>query len=59
VVVATSASRLAFFRRQILERVCQGDDGKDGKRPFATLKHKHIRILRDEMADRPGAANAW
>ena len=48
--------RTQKVRRAILERFCQHKN--DGDKPFAQLLHRHIRIRRDEMADRPEAANS-
>jgi integrase len=42
-------------RRAILERFCQNKN--DGNKPFALLLPRHVRIRRDEMSDRPEAAN--
>lgn len=47
--------RTQKVRRSILERFCQRKD--DGDKPFAQMQPRHIRIRRDEMADRPEAAN--
>ncbi|GGE18778.1 integrase [Primorskyibacter flagellatus] len=47
--------RTQKVRRSILERFCQRKD--DGDKPYALLGPKHIRTRRDEMADRPEAAN--
>ena len=47
--------RTQKVRRSILERFCQNRD--DGDKPFALLLPRHIRVRRDEMADRPEAAN--
>lgn len=48
--------RTQKVRRAILERFCQHKG--DGDKPFALLLHRHIRVRRDEMADRPEAANS-
>lgn len=48
--------RTQKVRRAILERFCQNKG--DGDKPFALLLHRHIRVRRDEMADRPEAANS-
>ncbi len=48
--------RTQKVRRAILERFCQQKG--DGDKPFALLLHRHIRVRRDEMADRPEAANS-
>ena len=47
--------RTRKVRRSILERFCQHKG--DGDKPFAQLQPRHIRVRRDEMADRPEAAN--
>ncbi|MEP2681226.1 MAG: tyrosine-type recombinase/integrase [Sulfitobacter sp.] len=47
--------RTQKVRRAILERFCQRKD--DGDKPFALMQPRHIRIRRDEMVDRPEAAN--
>lgn len=47
--------RTQKVRRGILERVCQHKG--DGDKPFALLLPRHIRARRDEMMDRPEAAN--
>ena len=47
--------RTQKVRRSILERFCQNKN--EGDKPFALLLPRHIRVRRDEMADRPEAAN--
>ncbi len=47
--------RTQTVRRAILERVCQNKG--DGDKPFAMLLPRHIRARRDDMMDRPEAAN--
>jgi len=47
--------RTQKVRRGILDRFCQHKN--DGDKPFALLQPKHIRARRDEMMDRPEAAN--
>lgn len=47
--------RTRKVRRAILERFCQHKG--DGDKPFALLLPRHLRKRRDEMADRPEAAN--
>jgi integrase len=47
--------RTQKVRRSILERFCEHKN--DGDKPFALLQPKHIRVRRDEMMDRPEAAN--
>lgn len=47
--------RTQKVRRAILERFCQNKS--DGDKPFALLLPRHVRIRRDEMSDRPEAAN--
>lgn len=47
--------RTQYVRRGILERFCQNND--DGAKPFRLLQPRHIRQRRDEMMDRPEAAN--
>lgn len=47
--------RTQKVRRAILERFCQHKS--DGDKPFALLLPRHVRIRRDEMSDRPEAAN--
>ena len=48
-------ARTQHVRRQILDRFCQHKN--DGDKPFALLLPRHIRSRRDEMVDRPEAAN--
>lgn len=40
-------------RRRILDRICE----KHGKKPFAQLEPRHIRMFRDAKTDRQGSAN--
>ncbi|WP_272007026.1 tyrosine-type recombinase/integrase [Roseovarius sp. ZX-A-9] len=47
--------RTQMVRRSILERFCQHKN--DGEKPFALLQPRHIRARRDEMMERPEAAN--
>lgn len=47
--------RTQKVRRAILERFCQHKS--DGDKPFMLLLPRHVRIRRDEMSDRPEAAN--
>ncbi|MEP3441215.1 MAG: tyrosine-type recombinase/integrase [Sulfitobacter sp.] len=47
--------RTQKVRRSILERFCINRD--DGSKPYALLLPRHIRARRDEMMDRPEAAN--
>ena len=47
--------RTQSVRRGILERFCQNHN--DGEKPYALLQPKHILKRRDEMMDRPEAAN--
>lgn len=47
--------RTQKVRRAILERFCQHKS--DGDKPFALLFTRHVRIGRDEMSERPEAAN--
>ena len=47
--------RTQKVRRAILERFCRHKS--DGDKPFALLLPRHVRIRRDEMSDRPEAAN--
>ena len=47
--------RTQTVRRGILERFCQNKN--DGDKPFADLLARHVRTRRDEMMDRPQAAN--
>jgi integrase len=47
--------RTQKVRRAILERFCQHKG--DGDKPYALLLPRHLRQRRDEMADRPEAAN--
>ena len=47
--------RTQKVRRSILERFCQHKS--DGDKPYALLQPRHIRIRRDELSDRPEAAN--
>ncbi len=48
--------RTQKVRRAILERFCKHKS--DGDKPFALLQPRHVRIRRDEMSDRPEAANS-
>ena len=41
-------------RRRILDRICE----VDGDKPYALMRARHIRERRDEIADKPEAANA-
>lgn len=47
--------RTQYVRRGLLERFCQNKN--DGEKPFRLLQPRHLRIRRDEMMDRPEAAN--
>lgn len=47
--------RTQKVRRRILERACQNNN--DGDKPYASLQPRHIRLRRDQMMDRPEAAN--
>src|SRR6056297_3478060 len=47
--------RTQKVRRAILERFCQHKG--DGDKPYRLLLPKHVRIRRDEMLERPEAAN--
>lgn len=49
------APRTQKVRQAILDRFCQHKE--DGDKPFALLLPRHVRIRRDEMSDRPEAAN--
>lgn len=49
------APRTQKNRRSILERFCQNRN--DGDKPFSVLLPRHVRVRRDEMRDRPEAAN--
>ena len=40
------------WRRRHLDRICE----KHGEKPIASVKAKHIRALRDELIDTPGAS---
>src|SRR5262249_51791101 len=40
------------WRRRALDAVCE----RHGDKPVALMRGKHVRMLRDELADRPGAA---
>jgi integrase len=48
--------RTQKVRRAILERFCQHKS--DGDKPYRMLLPKHVRVRRDEMMDRPEAANS-
>src|SRR2546430_2282188 len=41
------------WRRRTLDAICQ----QHAHKPVALLAPRHIRLLRDERADKPGAAN--
>lgn len=47
--------RTQKVRRAILERFCLHKN--DGDKPYRMLLPKHVRVRRDEMMDRPEAAN--
>jgi integrase len=47
--------RTQYVRRGLLERFCQNKN--DGGKPFRLLQPRHLRTRRDEMMDRPEAAN--
>src|SRR6516162_2544682 len=40
------------WRRRALDAVCE----RHGTKPVSLMQGKHVRVLRDELADRPGAA---
>jgi integrase/recombinase XerD len=40
------------WRRRALDAVCE----RHGTKPVSLMQGKHVRMLRDELADRPGAA---
>jgi integrase/recombinase XerD len=42
------------WQRRALDRICE----KRGGKPVALLTAKHVKRLRDELGDKPGAANA-
>lgn len=56
-VESTTFKRLAKDtrnpRRNILSRICE----KHGSKPFAQMEDRHVRMIRDEKAETPGAAN--
>ena len=47
--------RTKYVRRGILDRICE----KNGSKPYALMEPRHVRRMRDEMADRPEAANGF
>lgn len=47
--------RTQKVRRAILERMCQHKG--DGDKPFKLMEPRHVRLRRDELSDRPEAAN--
>ncbi len=47
------ASRTRNVRRRVLDQFCT----KEGEKPYNRLETRHIRARRDEMAERPEAAN--
>lgn len=47
--------RTRYVRRGILERIC----AEHGEKPYAQLAPRHLRQIRDNMADRPEAANGF
>jgi integrase len=49
------SERTRYVRRGILERICD----RDGDKPYRLLEPRHIHKRRDEVADRPEAANAY
>lgn len=55
--------RTRHVRRLILDKLClagaKPEEGKPpyGERPVAFMAARHVRAIRDENADRPGAAN--
>lgn len=56
-------TRTQYVRRLVLDKLCEA--GADisrnkppyGERPVAMMEPRHVRAIRDEHADRPGAAN--
>lgn len=40
------------WQRRSLDRICE----QDGDKPVAMMQQKHVRKLRDELSDKPGAA---
>ncbi|SIQ58161.1 Site-specific recombinase XerD [Rhizobium sp. RU20A] len=48
-------ARTQYVRRGLLERFCQNKD--DGDKPYRLILPRHLRQRRDEMMDRPEAAN--
>ena len=48
------SGRTKYVRRGILDRICE----KNGSKPYALMEPRHVRHMRDEMADRPEACQA-
>lgn len=49
------SDRTKYVRRGILDRICE----RSGSKPYALMEPRHVRRMRDEMADRPEAANGF
>ena len=49
--------RTRYVRRGIIDRLCHHKN--DGDKPFRLMEPRHVRERRDEMYDRPEAANAY
>ena len=49
------SDRTRSVRKRILDKYCQSH----GDKPFGVLQPRHIRALRDALADRPEAANQF
>lgn len=47
--------RTRYVRRRLLERICE----RDGDKPYKRLEAKHVEKRRDEMSERPEAANGY
>ncbi|MBL4766407.1 MAG: tyrosine-type recombinase/integrase [Rhodobacteraceae bacterium] len=47
--------RTRYVRRGLLDRICM----EKGSHPFTMMEPRHVRAMRDEIADRPEAANAF
>lgn len=50
--------RTRYVRRNILDRICRGNEGRDGNKPYRLLEARDIRAGRDALCGRPEAANA-
>lgn len=47
--------RTKYVRRGILDRICE----KNGSKHYGLMEPRHVQRMRDELADRPEAANGF